>query len=100
MFPDGVGISNSLHLNEVKTKNVIFSLKRNMPDLNPPTVKFLGVHLDPSLSWDKHTDTLANKLARSIFVIRNLTEFLPLHVVLIAYHALFVSNCSYALLSW
>ena len=95
--------SNGLTLNEEKTVRMVFSLcrSRDCGDLDVENcVKFLGVCLDPTLSWGSHIDALASKLSSNIYLLRNLSNSLSPAVLKTAYFALCHSLLSYAILSW
>lgn len=92
--------SNRLCLNTTKTKRLCFSL-RNMNDVNgEENVKFLGINLDPGLTWHSHVDYAAGKLCKGIFVLRNLRKCVSEDAVLMAYYAFIQSHLNYAVLAW
>ena len=62
-------ISNELSLNQNKTVDTLFGLRR-LNFENPPSVKFLGVCIDPPLlKFDNHTDMMGSRVNRNIFFI-------------------------------
>ena len=63
-------------------------------------VKFLGVIIDESLSWDYHIDYLKKKLVSSIVVIKRIKQFIPKSEYIKIYNALFKSHLSYCISSW
>ena len=63
--------ANKLKLNMDKTEKMIISLRRH-DEPNPQQIKFLGVFLDPKLTFKAHIENTAKKLAKTIFLIRNL----------------------------
>jgi len=63
-------------------------------------VKFLGLYLDKNLNWSVHLDELTKKLRSSIFLLRQLSQCLPLKLLRNVYYATFFSHMSYGLLSW
>ena len=63
-------------------------------------VKFLGVIIDESLSWDYHIDYLKKKLLSSIVVIKRIKQFIPKSEYIEIYNALFTSHLSYCISSW
>ena len=67
--------ANALSINESKTQALFLTL-RNLPNGNSYSepVKFLGVYIDSTLTWEKHIDYLSGKLSKIIFLIRNLTN--------------------------
>lgn len=93
-------LANRLSLNATKTETMFFSLSNGEVNGNPESVKFLGVQIDPKLSWNSHTDKLCNNLTSCIYAIRNLSLIVSRQVLLITYHALFQSKISYAIHAW
>lgn len=98
-------LSNRLSLNNSKSQAMNFTLRNTTPD-HPflaecvEEVKFLGVHLDPGLTWESHVVHLSKKLAQCLFLLRNLVKITSQKTVLTAYHGYFHSKLSYAILSW
>lgn len=89
-----------LSLNDLKTQNMLFSQRDLSGTGNPKDVKFLGVYLDPLLSWKPHANFVSKKISKNIFVLRNLMGVVPEIVVETAFHALIMSHVAYALLCW
>lgn len=90
---------NKLSLNKEKTAKMTFTL-RTLNNENPIELKFLGIHLDQTLTFEKHIDFLASRLSKTIFLLRNLKHIVPFSVCQRAFHGLFQSICCYALLTW
>lgn len=63
-------------------------------------VKFLGVYLDPTLSFQEHTDHLADRLTKTIYLLRNLRGLVPFSLLLQTFHGQFQSVACYAILAW
>ncbi|KAI5753143.1 hypothetical protein M8J77_023972 [Diaphorina citri] len=70
-----------LNFNPNKTSLILFTNKRNMEGLVAPTlfgkrlsfsneVKYLGVNLDPKLTWNKHLESIKLKCTRSLMMAR------------------------------
>lgn len=94
-------LANGLSLNASKTQSMNFSLRSSAPVVPcDPNVKFLGVHLDPRLTWEEHVSQLCGKLSRIIYLIRSLFQCVSLPTLLTAYHGYFASHMSYAVLNW
>lgn len=91
-------LGNELTINCDKTKKFIFSQREctNSED----RVKFLGVWLDKKLTWEPHVRELSCQLSKALFALRNLSGCAGAEVLLTAYHSLFHSRLSYAILSW
>ena len=64
--------SNKLTLNQNKTKKLIFSLRALAEYKDQEPAKFLGVILDPKLTWDKHVDMISNRLVKYVYLFRTL----------------------------
>ena len=92
-------IANSLKLNEDKTDKMVFTLRHHEIN-NPKKVKFLGIMLDPTLKWNEHVDYICSKLAKNLFLLKNLTQTTSDEITIMAYHALFNSVISYGILIW
>lgn len=80
-------------MNENKT--LIFSLC-DINNLNEvSSVKFLGVELDSLLTWEYHIDELSKKLAKNIFLIRNLSKCVSNKILTTAYFGIFHANMQF-----
>jgi len=64
------------------------------------SVDFLGVRLDGGLSWGEQLDRIECKLARGIFVLKNLAKFQNLDLLLSVYYCLLQSHISYSIILW
>lgn len=94
--------SNVLSLNESKTQTLTFTL-RNMQNCTiskSEAIKFLGVYIDPILTWERHIIYLSGKLSKIIFLVRNLVNKVSLATLKTAYYGFFQSTMSYAILNW
>lgn len=91
---------NKLSLNQNKTTSIIFTHRSLENYENPEKIKFLGLYLDPKLNWRHHVDFLANKLSKNIYILRNLSNIVPMNILIIAYHSLIASHIAYGLLNW
>ena len=103
--------ANNLNLNASKTGLLQFC-NLTMPDesiyikLNhrsvpvSDNVKFLGVIMDPALSWDAHIDGLASKLSSLCWVVRRLRDQLFLDTVRVFYFASIQSLINYGIVFW
>ena len=104
---------NKLSLNAGKTELIIFhSRKRNFEEekisikLNNEKlrsvnhVKYLGMYIDETLSWDHHINELCKKLSRANGIISKLRHNAPLETRLQVYYALFYSHLIYGCNVW
>ena len=98
---------NKLALNVLKTEFMIIgtSQRLNILDQIPETtpyiisvdgsqirrvkfVKYLGLIVDDTLTWDKHVDYISAKISKNIGIIKRVRIFLPQHSLLTLYRTL------------
>ena len=103
---------NKLSLNIDKTNFIIFKSPQhpspetvsinigNLPVKKTSYVKFLGVLLDESLSWNYHLTELSKKLARTCGMFFKVRHFLPINVLICLYNSLFSPFLQYGILVW
>ena len=102
--------ANKLSINIDKTN---FSFVTNRPYPNFPIVylnqralthksevKFLGVILDEKLKFDKHVKYVRNKISKSIGIINNLKEYVPLSVLKSLYYSFIYPYLIYCVTAW
>jgi hypothetical protein len=93
--------ANDLHLNPNKTEHIIFSLNKTITCMNQNKfVKYLGLCIDDSLTWNYHVDYITSKLAKTLYLIRRLSYSLSLPYLCMYYYASFQSHISYGILLW
>ena len=90
--------SNRLALNLNKTQFLEFRTNHFFTDSvqmdyeqqlmnNATEVKFLGLTLDDTLSWKKHTEQLNSKLCSACYALWNIRSEVSLHTLKIIYFA-------------
>ena len=62
--------------------------------------KFLGIHIDENLSWEKHILETANKISKVNGLLSKLKHFFPSKTLLLIYNSLILSRINYGLLIW
>ena len=102
--------NNNLKLNVEKTGLIAFNKTKQNESLlvrlnikSIPTsdnIKFLGVHIDPTLSWNFHIENLTLKLGRYCFLFRRLREVLSRDTIRTFYFACVQSIINYGILFW
>lgn len=103
--------SNFLRLNSNKTNLVVFrktgfiseSLYVRLNQKSIPAVdraKFLGVILDPTLSWEHHTDSLQKKLSSACALMRRIRDLVSVNSLKQFYYASVQSLLSYGIIFW
>lgn len=63
-------------------------------------IKYLGILIDEKLTFKDHIEHLAKKLNSSLFILRVLSKFCDTHLLLIVYHAIFISHINYGISVW
>ena len=91
--------ANSLAINENKIENINFSSSRNNCD-SENSVRLLGIHLEPGLGWQCHTNYLASKISKGIFMIRMLKYSVSTDSLLTVYYSHIFSYLNYGVLMW
>lgn len=92
---------NKLILNHNKTETMYFYLHKLNHEINEcKSIKLLGIHLDPKLTWNVHTQQLCTKLSRVIFLLRKLKYLVSEKQLLSAYYAFFHSHVLYGISLW
>jgi len=111
--------SNKLCLNVKKTKYIVFrpsSIHINLDNkyihinnqpldrigitTNTKSFKFLGLHLDETLTWKFHINHLRKKLSYSNYIMNKVKNVLPKESLLILYHSLFHCHLNYGVEIW
>ena len=100
--------SNKISLNASKTEIIIFKTKLKTitkhlnfrvsgQKISPTTnVKYLGVHLNNSLTWEIHFKNLQTKLNRAIGLLSKVRHYTPKSLLKTIYFSLFNSHLIYA----
>ena len=76
-------------------------IKLNGHKLYPSdSIKYLGVHLDSTLSGKAHCTVLASKLRRANGLLSKIGHYVPKNELISIYHALFSSHLTYGVQVW
>ena len=111
--------ANRLSLNPSKTKYIIIKSpkqKCNTTGLNiminnthlsqvgkhyeEQSTKFLGVHIDESLSWKYHLQHVNKKISRSLWIMKQVKHILPADSMRTLYFTLIHPQITYGILAW
>ncbi len=104
--------ANKLTLNLDKTSFVLFQpqggafneeislMADNINILRERTVKFLGLYLDEHLKFDTHVKHVCSKLAKNVYMLRNVMHIVPKWALRTLYYSYIHSNLMYGLSVW
>ena len=65
-----------------------------------PSINFLGVFLDESLSWKDHIEYIGNKISKNIGILYKARDYLSKESLLSLYYAYINTYVNYATLAW
>ena len=63
-------------------------------------IKYFGVLLDSTLSWNVYLDNLTKKITRSIGIMYKIRPFVPNNILIKLYYALIYPHLLYAIQVW
>jgi hypothetical protein len=106
-------LANKISLNVAKTELIFFKkplspsppsflkIKLNGAKITPTkSIKYLGIHLDDSLSGISHCTQLLPKLRRANGMLAKARHYLPTNQILSLYYATFASHLNYGCQIW
>ena len=78
-----------------------FSISSDGQDLErPETFKYLGVFMDPTLSWKSHMNYLGKKISSRLGMLRRARKILPQSSCIILYNAMILPLFDYCSVVW
>jgi len=89
--------NNNINENQDNLKIALGQISANSPE---KSVRFLGVQIDPSLTYSSHIKNVTSKLSRSLFVIRSVKNFLDEKALKAVYYSTFHCHLVYCLPIW
>lgn len=105
--------ANRLTVNVEKTNYMIFRKKRtklpqSLPDMylngnaisRCSDIKFLGVKIDESLSWQPHINFIKSKIAKGIGIISKARKYLKSSTLLALYYSFIYPHITYCIEAW
>jgi hypothetical protein len=63
-------------------------------------MKFLGLHIDETLSWKSHTDQLVTKLSSAYYAVRTVKGFMSQETLMMIYFSYVHSVIEYGIIFW
>ena len=102
--------SNRLTLNISKSKYMLISKSRSIPNLSIclngtqmqscDSYKYLGVHFDKNLDWKCHIDYITSKISKSCGALAKIRHCVDTKTLVNVYHALVNSYIRYGIVVW
>jgi hypothetical protein len=95
-------ISLSLNFNNANEtdSSKILSISPVLETDEIPAVRFLGVFFDSNLNFKYHVNLVANKLSKSLYMLRTVKNLIPAKALKTLYYSLFHCNLVYCLPIW
>lgn len=103
-------MANRLSLNIGKTSYMLFGRVgeageptiriRNVDVTRVRTAKFLGIIIDDRLCFTDHVRSVVAKLSRSLGVMRKISYFVPVQVMINLYYSIVYPHAVYGILAW
>ena len=81
-----------LHIGDLSIEGE--TIERIGEDCKEKSFKFLGHHLDETLSWSHHSSHIYKKLVSANFALSRSKNFLPTNILKIIYQSLLSHTCT------
>ena len=85
---------------DVPNTNLISNLVRITSESETPAIKFLGIYIDPLLSFKFHINSIVSKVSKSLYFFRGVKHFLPAAALKSIYYAIVHSHFIYGIQIW
>ena len=102
--------SNKLTLNVKKSKYMIVSRKKSIPDLSLKingcdleecdSYKYLGIYIDKNLNWKDHIKYTCQKVSKVCGALARIRHCVNIDILKNVYHALVYSYLRYGIIVW
>ena len=86
--------------NSIIDQNLVVPLTRITGSDENPTVKFLGIHIDPLLTFKHHVLMISKKVSSSLYFLRAAKNILSKKALTAVYYSLIHSHLIYAIQIW
>jgi hypothetical protein len=80
--------------------DLIFQIERVTSFSSTPAIKFLGLYIDPDLSFKFHINTISKKLSKSLYFIRSAKNILSHSAMKSLYYSLVHCHLIYGIQIW
>ena len=102
--------SNKLTLNVKKSKYMLVSRKKSIPDLciqingchldQCDSYKYLGIYIDKNLNWKSHIEYTCQKVSKVCGALAKIRHSVNIDILKNVYHALLYSYLRYGIIVW
>ena len=93
-------IKINLKNNNMGQLDLISNIERVSSKSNPPTIKFLGLHIDETLSFNHHINTISSKLSQSLFIMQRAKNLLSTAALTTLYYSMIHCHLNYGINIW
>jgi len=90
--------SNFIFLNYSKTKVMLTGTHQRLASVD--SFKYLGVVLDPYLSWNDHIDYIGRKISARLGMLRKARKVIPRESCITQYNAMILPSSNYSAVIW
>jgi len=88
------------NINEQRSQDLLLPIDQISSSSKQPYVKFLGVLLDPELTFKNHINHVSNQLSKGIYFLKTSKNFFTEFCLKNIYYTLIHSHLTYALTIW
>lgn len=100
-YPFEICINNNNNFNTAsQDPSLIQTIDRVKNTDTIPAIKYLGVYFDPLLNFKYHVSQINNKIARALYTVRQVKNFLPPTALKTLYYSLIHCHLTYATIIW
>ena len=102
--------TNKLHVNVSKSSCMSFTTRNNIRELNitingnalkvENDVKYLGVHINDNISWNRHIANVCKRLGHGFQILRKLNNVIPVNDMFTIYKTLIQPHIDYCITIW
>ena len=91
---------NNCNTNELPDPTLVHPILRVLGTDADPSVKFLGIYLDPKLNFKHHLQIIRGKISTGLYFLRNVKHLLNTKALTAVYYSLIHSHILYGIQIW
>ena len=85
---------------DVPNRDLITNLVRVTTDSECPAIKFLGIYIDPLLSFKFHINSISSKVSKTMYFLRSVKNILSQQALKSVYYSIVHSHFVYGIQVW